>query len=243
MTESVPELATYQTRAKNEMEYKYVHFLMMLFITIFIVCEITAFRMTPWFGATVPVSGLIIPVVFSLGDLIAEVYGYGISRKLIWNALFCQLIFGFIMTLALSLPSPIDDQMNVHYSEAFKHIIRTNLISFLSVSTSMFTNAFLMSKFKIWMNGKKFWMRTILSSSVSEFVLCFVAYSTLYAGLKKPYEIWGIIVSVWYYKLIFALLAAPLVSFLSSCVKKLENSDVFDRHVKYNPFLYNDNSR
>lgn len=48
---------------------------MMVFITIFIVCDTTAFRMTNLFGSVVPVSGLIIPIVFSLGDLIADVYG------------------------------------------------------------------------------------------------------------------------------------------------------------------------
>lgn len=213
---------------------------MMLFITIFIVCESTAFRMTTLFGTTVPVSGLIIPVVFSLGDLIADVYGYHISRKLIWNALICQFIFGIVITIAVNLPSPANDNVNYHYSEAFNHIIRTNLTSCLSVSSGMFTNAFLMSKIKIWMNGKRFWMRTILSSSISEFVLCFVAYTTLYFGLKTPIEIWYIILSVWYYKLIFAICAAPVVSIIATKVKKIEKSDVFDLNVNYNPFLYNE---
>lgn len=223
-------------------QYNYVYFFMMLFITIFIVCDITAFRMTNLFGSVVPVSGLIIPVVFSLGDLIADVYGYQISRKLIWNALLCQFIFGIVITLALNFPSPTDSVDNVHYNEAFKHIIRTNITSCMSVSSGMFTNAFLMSKFKIWMNGKRFWIRTFLSSSISEFVLCFVAYVMLYVGLKSPIEIWRILINVWFYKLIFALLAAPVVSIIALKVKKLERSDVFDYGVNYNPFLYNYNS-
>ncbi|BCA97278.1 transporter (plasmid) [Legionella antarctica] len=229
-------------RPRNYNQYNYVYFFMMLFITIFIVCDITAFRMTNLFGTVVPVSGLIIPVVFSLGDLTAEVYGYQISRKLIWNALVCQFIFGILITLAVNFPSPTDNIDNIHYNEAFKHIIRTNITSCISVSSGMFTNAFLMSKFKIWVNGKSFWIRTVLSSSISEFVLCFVAYTTLYVGLKSPIEIWKIILSVWYYKLIFALLAAPIVSIIASKVKKWEKSDVFDHGVNYNPFLYNYNA-
>lgn len=220
-------------------QYNYVYFFMMLFITIFIVCDITAFRMTSLFGTTVPVSGMIIPIVFSLGDIIADVYGYQISRKLIWNALICQFIFGILITLAINFPSPHNDINNIHYNEAFKHIIRTNITSCMSVSSGMFTNAFLMSKIKIWMNGKRFWIRTILSSSISEFVLCFVAYVTLYWGLKTPFEIWEIILSVWYYKLIFALVAAPFISIIASKLKKLEGCDIFDHGVNYNPFLYN----
>jgi queuosine precursor transporter len=220
-------------------DYNYVYFFMMLFITIFIVCDTTAFRMANFFGTSVPTSGLIIPVVFALGDLIAEVYGYQVSRKLIWNNLVCQFIFGIVITLALTLPSPSGDTFNAHYSETFKHIIRTNITSCMSVTSGMFTNAFLMSKMKIWMNGKRFWIRTILSSSISEFVLCFVAYTTLYAGLKNFSTIWHIIVTVWYYKLIFAFCIAPIVSILSVLVKRLENSDVYDYGMNYNPFLYN----
>jgi len=108
-------------RPRNYNQYNYVYFFMMLFITIFIVCDITAFRMTNLFGTVVPVSGLIIPVVFSLGDLTADVYGYQISRKLIWNALVCQFIFGILITLAVNFPSPTDNIDNIHYNEAFKH--------------------------------------------------------------------------------------------------------------------------
>lgn len=224
---------------KSSSEYHYVYFFMMLFITIFIVCDTTAFRMTMIFGAVVPTSGLIIPLVFALGDLIAEVYGYQISRKLIWNNLICQFLFGLLITAALHLPSPSGNLINQHYSMAFQHIIRTNLTSCLSVTSGMFTNAFLMSKLKIWMNGKRFWMRTILSSSISEFVLCFVAYMTLFVGIKSFSEIWRIIVFVWYYKLLFAVVAAPAVTWLAAIIKKIEKSDVYDHGISYNPFLYN----
>lgn len=225
-------------KVKRTEEYRYLYFFMMLFITIFIVCDTTAFRMTMFFGTAVPTSGMIIPIVFALGDLISEVYGYSISRKLIWNNLVCQFIFGILITLALKFPSPPGNNFNLHYHLAFQHIIRTNITSCLSVTSGMFANAFLMSKFKIWMNGKRFWARTIISSSMSEFVLCFVAYSTLYVGLKNVYEIWKIVIVVWYYKLLFSICAAPFVTIFSNFIKKLEKSDVYDYQVKYNPFTY-----
>lgn len=230
-------------KVKRIGDYKYLSFFMMLFITIFIVCDTTAFRMTTFFGTAVPTSGMIIPIVFALGDLIAEVYGYSVSRKLIWNNLVCQFIFGILITLALKFPSPPGDNINFHYNLSFQHIIRTNITSCLSVTSGMFANAFLMSKFKIWMNGKRFWARTIISSSISEFVLCFVAYSTLYIGLKSVSEIWRIVIVVWYYKLLFSLCAAPFVTVLSNFIKKLERSDVYDYQVKYNPFIYHTKNR
>lgn len=223
-------------------QYRYLHFLMMLFITLFLICDTTAFRMTRLFGTTVPVSGLIIPLAFALGDLIADVYGYTVSRKLIWNAMACQFIFAIGMTLAVNSPSPEGDLSNLHYSEAFQHIIRTSLTGTLGITCGMFANVFIMSKLKIWMNGHHFWMRTIISSSMSEFILCLVTSVSLYAGLKNPWEIWAIVLSIWYYKLIFAVLAAPLVSILAHALKKHEHCDVFDYGINYNPFHYHEQS-
>lgn len=229
-----------KTTAKTNLgEYKFVYFFLMLFITIFLVCDTTAFRMTMFMGQSVPVSGLIIPVVFALGDLIADVYGYHISRKLIWNTLICQFAFGLLITYVLSFSSPVSDTINHHYNEAFRYIIRTNITSCLSVTCGMFANAFLMSTLKIRMHGKRFWLRTILSSSMSEFILCFVAYSTLYVGLKPVSEIGMIILSVWYYKFFFALITAPLVAFMAKKLKDLEGIDTYDLGISYNPFIYN----
>lgn len=221
-------------------EYKYLHFFIMLFITIFIVCDTTAYRMMPFWGTYVPVSGMIIPIVFSLGDIIAEVYGYSISRKLIWNSLACQFIFGIAITIAVHFPTDeIHLTENIHYVETFKNIIRTNITSCMSVTSGMFTNAFLMSKMKVYMNGRNFWVRTILSSSISELVLCVVAYFSLYTGVKDIFTILDIILFVWIYKLIFAVFAAPLVSIISNWLKKKEDLDYYDHEVKYNPFIYN----
>lgn len=232
-------MLTYDLRPKNISQYKYLPFLNMLFITIFIVCDTTAFRMTVLFGVEVPVSGLIIANLFALGDVIGNVYGYEISRKIIWNSLLCQFIFGITITLAISFPSPESNIQNIHYSESFKQIIRTNITSCLSVTTGMFVNSFLMSKFKIWMNGSRFWIRTIISSSISEFFLCVVAYSTLYVGSENQSNILKIILAVYLYKVLFALAVTPFTTLISRSLKKLEASDVFDYGINYNPFRYN----
>lgn len=221
--------------------FKLDHFFLMLIITIFVVCDTTAFRMTPFGGSDVPVSGLILPVVFALGDLVADVYGFNISRKMIWNVVICQVIFGLTITFALSFPTPLGNKINAHYSIAFSNILWTNFTSCLSITSGMFVNAFLMSKLKVRMHGKGFIFRTIMSSSISEFVLCFVAYNVLYFWTKNFHEIWQIVLAVWWYKVVFALISSPIVWFLSKLVKYYEGIDIYDKNVNYNPFLYFDN--
>lgn len=223
-------------REKPLQQYKCLTILIMLFITIFLMCDTTAFRMVMFFGREVPLSGLIIPIVFALGDIIAEAYGYRLTMKILFSAIICQFLYGVMMMLVLKTPSAANNLTNIHYDFAFQHIFRTSMTSCFSVTSGMFVNAFLISKLKIYMNGKNFWVRTLLSSGFSEIVLCTVAYFILYAGLKDVLHIVTIIYSIWSYKMAVSFLISPLVVYIGALVKKIDNSDVYDRNVNYNPF-------
>lgn len=217
-------------------QYKYLTFLSMLFVAIFFVCDTTAFRMVDFFGYDAPLSGFIIPLIFALGDIIAETYGYRVTMTVLSSGIICQLVYGVMMFFVLKAPSPLNNQLNINYDLAFQHILRTSFTSCASVTSGMFVNAVFISKLKIYMNGRRFWLRTLLSSSVSEMVLCTVAYFALFTGLKKLDAIIQIIFIVWLYKIFISLLINPLVAYLGQLLKKVEQSDVYDINVNYNPF-------
>ena len=218
-------------------QYKYLTLLTMLFITIFLVCDITAFRMVYFLGKELPLSGFIIPIVFAMGDIIAENYGYRITMKVIRNAILCQLLFGVILTLVLKSPSLDTNILNKYYSYTFEHLLRTSFTSCLSVSCGMLVNAFLISKLKIYMHGKHFWIRTLISSCFSEIVLCTIAYFVLFSGLKNIFNIITIIYMIWIYKMLISLLINPIIVLIAQKIKILEHSDVYDVGISYNPFI------
>lgn len=228
-------------RKKPLKQYNALTFLTIIFITIFLVCDITAFRMVLFFGKEIPLSGLIIPAVFALGDIIAEVYGYRIIMNVLKSAIICQMLFGIIITIVLMSPSPPGNALNEHYKFAFDHILRTNITSCFSVTAGMFANAFLISKLKIYTNGKKFWIRTLISSGFSEIVLCTVAYFILFSGLRDITNIIEIIYSVWSYKMVISILINPIITAIARFLKKYEFSDVYDYDINYNPFSKSNN--
>lgn len=223
-------------------QYKYLTFLSMLFVAIFFVCDTTAFRMVKFFNYEVPLSGFIIPLIFGLGDIIAETYGYRVTMKVLSSGIICQLCYGIIMFLVLKAPSPIGNQLNASYNLAFQHILRTSLTSCASVTSGMLVNAIIISKLKIYMNGRRFWLRTLLSSGFSEIVLCTVAYFILFTGLKSLASILQIIFVVWIYKIAISFLINPVVAYFGGALKRAEQSDVYDIGVSYNPFGRSDNS-
>jgi|GEM_PF-722963 len=217
-------------------QYKYLTALTMLFITVFIICDITAFRMVEVYGKELPLSGFIIPIIFAIGDITAETYGYRITMKMLFNGILCQCIFGILITFFLWIaPSPPHNIVNQAYDLAFQHILRVNLTSCFSVTCRMMANAFLISRLKIYMQGKRFWVRTIISCGFSELVLCTVAYFILFSGLRSLEDVIRIIYSVWIYKMIFSLGTTPLTSLIAKILKHSESSDVYDVGISYNP--------
>lgn len=223
-------------------QYKYLTFLSMLFVAIFFVCDTTAFRMVKFFSYEVPLSGFIIPLIFALGDIIAETYGYRVTMKVLSSGIICQLCYGLMMFFVLKAPSPLGNQLNISYDLAFQHILRTSLTSCASVTSGMFVNAILISKLKIYMNGRRFWLRTLLSSGFSEIVLCTVAYFVLFSGLKSLSSIVQIIFVVWIYKIFISFLINPFVAYFGGVLKRAEQSDVYDIGVNYNPFGRSDDA-
>lgn len=215
-------------------QYKYLTFLSMLFITIFVVCDTTVYRMVYLFGREMPLSGFIIPILFLLGDVLAEAYGYRITMKILTSGIICQCLFGILITLFLLAPSPPNNTINNAYDITFQHIIRVNICSCFSVTCGMLANSFLISKLKIYMNGKRFWLRSLISTASSEIVLCTIAYFIIFTGLKSFTEVIKIIYSVWIYKVIFSTLATPMASYIGKSLKNAENSDVYDIGISYN---------
>ena len=224
-------------RVSGRNQFKYENLLMMLTITIFIMCDTTAFRPTIIFGNEVPLSGLILPVVFALSDVISEVYGLDASYRLIKAIIICQLLYSFGMYHLLSLESPIGNSSNIHYSEAFKNIRWTSFTSCFSIPTGMYINTIILNYLKIKDNGNRTSFRGIVSGASGELVICIIAYNFLFFWENKLYsEIFNVIFTVWIYRLFFTILTIPLFVATTRALKYLEGKEVFDRKLYFNPF-------
>ena len=227
-------------RVSSSHQFKYENLFMMLTITFFIMCDTTAFRPTMFLGTEIPLSGLILPVVFALSDVISEVYGFDASRKLIKNIIICQVIYSVCIRWLLGFNSPVGNITNIHYDEAFKNIIWTSFTSCFSIPTGMYVNSVIINSLKIRFNGKKTSFRGMLAGSIGELVICVVAYNFLFFWENKPYsEIFKIIYIVWFYRLIFTFFSIPFFVSTTRALKYLEGKEVFDYKVSYNPFNFN----
>src|SRR5438094_5992651 len=83
--------------------YKYLTLITCLYITMQLVSDVTAGKITQIFGFTVSVTVLWFPITYIFADVLTEVYGYAKARSTIWIVFFASIIAGVIYQIATYL--------------------------------------------------------------------------------------------------------------------------------------------
>ena len=224
---------------KNEKsEYKFLTFLAMMFLCILIITEMTVFLTINFYQYKIPIPALIIPFLYSMADLIAEVYGYREVKKIIWNGLLVQLLFGVFFAFITKVRFIDFSENIILYKSIFDNILKINLVGYLSLIPGMFLNAIIISKLKLNMMGKKYWFRTVISSCISGFIATFIACNFLFFGSISYTKIIELSAIILLYKITFAILVSPVLSYVTKKVKQVEDIDKYDYKINYNPFRF-----
>lgn len=238
MKSFIPDLQ-YTNKNNEKSDYIFLSFLTMVFLVILLICEMTVYLMTDLFYFKLPVSTFTCPAIYSIADLIAEIYGYRAVKKVIWNGFLCQFIFGAFFAILININFLNFSENIVSFKVVFNDILKTNIVSFVALTSGMFINAVIISKLKLSMNGKVYWFRTIISSCSSGFVVTAIGCFSLYFGPEYSYSsMFGMFITVFLYCSIFAAIISPVLSIVARKLKKIEEVDVYDYNINYNPFKF-----
>ena len=90
----------------GNIQYKAFTILSMIYITIILSADVLIYKISFIGSYSFSVGSLIIPFLFLISDVIAEVYGYQLTRKLIWSGILCSIIFSLTCYLLIQLPLP-----------------------------------------------------------------------------------------------------------------------------------------
>lgn len=224
---------------KRAYTYRLLIPLSVIYIT-FMLCSIVLVHKLVIISSTITAAGVFLfPATFVLGDVIAEVYGYKVAKQLLWSAILCEFLFALFCYILIHLKSP----SFWHYQQDFDYILGgllriyfSGLFAFLLAS---FVNVILLSKWKIALKGKYFWLRSVVSSCIGEAIYTVICVFLIYYGTIPFGKVVDLIISVYIitmlYIAILATPAAPLTRFL----KRIEG-DTYDYGVNFNPFGLND---
>lgn len=220
---------------KERYTLKYLLLFAMLFITFDLASNILIPKQIHLLGYPTTTAILIFPLTYLILDVVAEVYGYKIARQIIWFDLLCNFLFSFVVWLFAT-----STQLSSSHEQAYNIVL--GRLPYIGVGAvvagfiSEFTNIYIISKLKVLIIGKYFWLRSLFSSAISMLLLLVIANLFAFYGQKSFVQTLTMSFTAYIYEVVFIAIVAFPVTFLLPFLKKAENIDVYSQGINFNPF-------
>ncbi|MEI6352891.1 MAG: queuosine precursor transporter [Candidatus Nomurabacteria bacterium] len=218
--------------------HKYLIFFALIWFSDWIINSMTSFKTFGMFGTLWSVGTLTYPITYILDDIFTEIYGYRISRKVIWSGFFCF----FFMSLIAYLYSLIPGDPSFTHNNEFNFVFRSSpilvLTSLAAFSTGEFTNSFILAKMKIWTKGKYEGARYILSTLFGQTFdnTIFNLSGVLFLGWYSWSQFIPLTVTVVVFCTLWEILMLPITKRVIKIIKQKEGLDTYDIGTNFNPF-------
>lgn len=225
-------------------QYRYYDWVMVAFVTVLVcsnligpakIAQVDAPLLgTLTFGAGV----LFFPISYVFGDILTEVYGYARSRRVIWTG-FAALAFASAMAaVVVALPPAPFWHNQQAYEVAFGSAWRVSIASLIAFCCGEFVNSFVLAKMKLWMAGRRLWMRTIGSTLFGEGVDSLLFYPLAFwgTGIIPDEQLPAVMLAQFVAKVGVEVAFTPLTYRIVAWLKRAENEDYYDRDTDFNPF-------
>src|ERR1700719_984834 len=190
------------------------------------------------FGFPVPAGIIIFPLSYLFGDVLTEVYGYRVARRVIWLGFACNLLTVIAIYVGgFATPAPFWKDQSA-YNTILGFTPRLLLASFIAYLVGEFTNSFILAKLKIATRGRWLWTRTIGSTLVGEGLDTLIFISIAFWGIIPQQLILTTILTQWIFKVVYEVAATPFTYAIVGFLKRRENIDTYDYRTNFNPLLF-----
>ena len=175
------------------------------------------------------------PIAYIVGDVLTEVYGFRIARRVIWLGFMANIFAVSVYQMAMLFPTHNDAAFDAGFELVFANTPRILLASMAAYLIGSFTNAAIMSRLKVRMQGKHLWVRTISSTIVGQGLDTVVFVLIAFAGVFPNEIVWQMIYTNWIIKIGIEVLATPVTYRVVALFKRKEGVDVYDTNASLRP--------
>ena len=184
-------------------------------------------------GITLPAAVILFPITYIFGDIFTEVYGFRSARTIIWLGFVCSFLAVTVYLITIALPHPGYWENQEAYAVVMGTTPRVALASFVGYLFGEFSNSMILSKLKVKTEGRKLWLRTILSTVVGEGFDSVIFIVISFWGTMENSVVLQMILFQYLFKVGYEILFTPVTYAVVKWLKKKENIDTFDYDVKY----------
>jgi uncharacterized PurR-regulated membrane protein YhhQ (DUF165 family) len=168
------------------------------------------------------------PFLFILDDIIAEIYGYKIVAA--------QTIFALSCQLAIMAPYPASFKEAHAYSFILgPALLRIDISGFIAYISANLVNSYIITRWKVLLKGKHFWLRSLGSSTLAEALYSLIAVLMIEINSLPMKNLIKIILIIYLVKALTSILFAFPAQILVSFIKGYIGIDVYDLPKKFTP--------
>ncbi len=197
-----------------------------LLLSIYIACimvaesmggkTFTLFHIGTW-SLSASVAIFTLPIVFTINDVICEVFGKARARSLALSGICMVAGLAIFSLLAVALPpSSRFAATNPAYIKIFHASIRLSCASIIAFICAELLDVYIFAAIRKSLGQKRLWLRTnvsnILSQGVDTFIFMILAFWNLSQGFhENAVFLIGIILPYWFLKCVFSAVETPFV--------------------------------
>lgn len=222
--------------------YRYLDIILGLFVAVLLISNLASSAKIVELGPFVYDGGtLLFPLSYIFGDVLTEVYGYAVSRRVIWIGFITMFLMAAVMAVVGMLPGNADwlgpnGFGQTAYDKILGSTPRIVIGSLMAFWAGSFLNDFILAKLKVLTKGRWLWTRTIGSTLVGEgvdtVVFCFIAFF----GTLPGDVLMSIVVSNYVFKVGLEVVLTPITYLVVTWLKRAEGVDKYDSDTNFNPF-------
>ena len=205
-----------------------------VFITCLITANIIAVKIITLGPFTLPAAIFVFPLSYIFGDVLTEVYGYSVTRRVIWLGFLCNLIFVFFAWIGQLLPAASFWGGQGAYESILGYTPRLLGASLAGYLVGEFVNSFVLARMKVLTEGRWLWSRTIGSTIIGQGLDTVIFITLAFIGTASAVP--TMILHHWVVKVGIEVVLTPATYVIVNRLKRKEGLDVYDRKTKYNPF-------
>ncbi len=212
-----------------------------IFIAALLTSNIIAVRIVslgdaPLIGELIVTSAIVVfPLSYIVGDVLTEVYGYAIARRVIWAGFGANVVMVLAIWLGGLLPAASDWEHQAAYDTILGFTGRLLVASFIAYAIGSFTNAIILARLKVMTQGRMLWLRTVSSTVAGQALDTFFFTFIAFVGVLSMGDVWRIFFVEWLMKVLYEAIATPLTYGVVTFLKRQEGIDVFDETTNLNP--------
>ena len=179
------------------------------------------------------------PFIFILDDVIAEIYGYKITQNVIICGFVAQTLFALICQIVILTPSPSFFKEQVAYAHILgPSLLRIDISGFFAYIVANLANSYILTRWKVLLKGRHFWLRSLGSSAFSEALYSFLAILMMELKSIPLHSVLKVAAISYLIKVTYSLIFAGPANLLVHYIKKKTGVDVYDFPKRFTPFKY-----